>query len=122
MSAMDGIQLDLISESKMANMTSMEKIRMILDGVREGKILVLESGLTPSEQMKLIEMTMTEITPDEFSGIEIETYPSNQRPSFLSRILKKRNILTRLTVVGPADKIKTVTKNKDLISAILASE
>lgn len=119
---MDGIQLDLISESKMANMTSMEKIRMILDSVQEGKILVLESGLTPSEQMKLIEMTMTEITPDEFSGIEIETYPSNQRPGFLSRILKKRKILTRLTVVGPADKIKTVTKNKDLISAILASE
>jgi len=120
--AMDGIQLDLISESKMATMTSMEKIRMILDGVQEGKILVLESGLTPSEQMKLIEMTMTEITPDEFSGIEIETYPSNKRPGFLSRILKKRSILTRLTVVGPADKIKTVIKNKDLISTILASE
>jgi len=119
---MDGIQLDLISESKMANMTSMEKIRMILDSVREGKILVLESGLTPSEQMKLIEMTMTEISPDEFSGIEIETYPSNKRPGFLARILKKNNALTRLTVVGPADKIKTVIKNKDLISTILASE
>jgi hypothetical protein len=47
---MKGIQLDLISEDKLDGMTSMEKVRLILDEVRNGKILVLEKGLTPSER------------------------------------------------------------------------
>jgi len=31
-------------------MTSMEKVRLILDKVKTGKIVVLESGLTPDER------------------------------------------------------------------------
>ena len=75
---MIGVQRDLMSEEKMAAMTAMEKIRLILDGVKEGKIMVLEKGLTPTEEAKLIEMTMTEITPEDFPGIEIESSPRRQ--------------------------------------------
>ncbi|MCZ7404534.1 MAG: DUF2073 domain-containing protein, partial [Candidatus Methanoperedens sp.] len=53
---MKGIQMDLISEDKLDSMTSMEKVRLILDEVRNGKILILEKGLTPNEQTKLIEL------------------------------------------------------------------
>jgi hypothetical protein len=63
---MKGIQMDLISEEKLDGMTSMEKVRLILDEVRSGKILILEKGLTPSEQTKLIELTMAEIEPVDF--------------------------------------------------------
>ncbi|MFD1633286.1 DUF2073 domain-containing protein, partial [Haloplanus ruber] len=69
----DGVQIDLISGARMENLTGMEKIRLILDGVREGNIVILEEGLSPDEESKLIEVTMTEISPDEFNGIEIET-------------------------------------------------
>jgi hypothetical protein len=34
-------------------------------------------------------MTMTEIRVDEFSGIEIESYPTKRDGSFLNRILGK---------------------------------
>lgn len=44
----DGVQVDLISTERMNGKTSMEKIRLILDSVREGDIVVLESGLTPT--------------------------------------------------------------------------
>ena len=71
---MQGVRIDLISEERLAQMPSMEKIRLILDNVREGTIVILESGLTPDEQSVLIEMTMQEILPDGFSGIEIESY------------------------------------------------
>ena len=74
--------MDLISGEKLEKMTSMEKIRLILDKVKKGKIVVLESGLTPAEEVRLIEMTMTEIRVDEFSGIEIESYPSKKGGSF----------------------------------------
>ena len=119
---MIGVQMDLISEDKLSQMTAMEKIRLILDGVKEGKILVLERGLTPSEEAKLIEMTMTEITPDEFVGIEIESYPSKKNQKLLDKLFRKTVIRTRLTVIGPANQLKTLKKDRDLISALVSSQ
>lgn len=118
---MKGIQMDLISEDKLNGMTSMEKVRLILDEVRNGKILVLEKGLTPSEQTKLIELTMTEITPDDFSGIEIESYPVKQSNTFLNKLLGKTSLKTRLTVIGSASQLKTIKKDRDLISALVSA-
>ncbi len=115
------IQMDLISEERLKDLTPMEKVRMILDEVRNGKILVLEKGLTPTEQNKLIELTMTQISPDEFSGIEIESYPSKPDPTFFGKLLGKASVNTRLTVIGPANQLKTIKKSKDLISALVSS-
>lgn len=109
------VHMDLISEEKLENMTSMEKIRLILDKVKKGKIVVLESGLTPDEEVRLIEMTMTEIRVDEFSGIEIESYPSKKEGSFLDKIFGKA-LKGRMTVIGPANQIHTIEKDKYQIS------
>ncbi len=109
------VHMDLISEEKLENMTSMEKIRLILDKVKKGKIVVLESGLTPDEEVRLIEMTMTEIRVDEFSGIEIESYPSKKEGSFLDKIFGK-TLRGRMTVIGPANQIHTIEKDKYQIS------
>lgn len=117
---MKGIQLDLISEDKLDAMTPMEKVRLILDEVRLGKILVLEKGLTPIEQNKLIELTMTEIAQDDFSGIEIESYPVKHNDTFFSKLLGKSTLKTRLTVIGPAAQLKTIRKDRDLISAMVS--
>jgi len=115
---MQGVRIDLISGERLAQMPSMEKIRLILDNVRDGTIVVLESGLTPDEQSVLIEMTMQEILPDRFSGIEIETYPSKQRGSgVLSRLIRGEDESRRLTVIGPADQLKMIRKDRGLISA-----
>jgi hypothetical protein len=117
---MNGIQMDLISEDKLNAMTSMEKVRLILDEVRNGKILVLEKGLTPNEQTKLIELTMTEIEPDDFSGIEIESYPVKHDSNLLDKLFGKSTVKTRLTVIGPAHQLKTIRKERDLISALVS--
>ena len=73
-----GVQIDMISEDMISNMTSYEKIRLILDDVRHGSVVVLEKGLSAEEQGNLLEATMMEITPGGFSGIEIETYPAGK--------------------------------------------
>ena len=117
-----GVQIDLISEERLATLTSMEKIHMILDDVRQGTIVILEKGLDPEEQGKLIEMTMHEILPDGFNGIEIETYPSHeQAPGFLQRLLGKTRPESRLTVIGPANQLRMIRKDKDMISAWVSS-
>ncbi len=109
------VQMDLISGEKLEKMTSMEKIRLILDKVKNGKIVVLECGLTSDEEVRLIEMTMTEIRVDEFSGIEIESYPSKKEGSFLDKIFG-RALKGRMTVIGPANQLRTIEKDKYQIS------
>jgi len=116
-----GVQIDLISGARMEGLRSMEKIRLILDGVRDGNIVILEEGLSPDEESKLIEVTMTEISPDDFSGIEIESYPrpetSNQ--SFLGKLMGREST-KKLTVIGPANQIETLHKDEQLISALVS--
>ena len=115
----DGVQIDLISAERMENLRTMEKIRLILDGVHDDNIVILESGLTPDEESKLIEVTMTEISPDGFTGIEIETYPSGGSDSgFLGRIMGKKDD-SKLTVIGPANRIKTLHKDENFISTLV---
>ncbi|MFP8890833.1 DUF2073 domain-containing protein [Natrialbaceae archaeon A-CW2] len=118
----DGVQIDLISGERMDGMASMEKIRMILDGVHDGNIVILEEGLTPDEESKLIEVTMAEISPDEFNGIEIETYPksSTRDSSLLGRIMGNDETPKKLTVIGPANQIETLHKDENLISALVS--
>ncbi len=110
------MEVNLISKEKLSKMGSMEKIRMILDSVKEGKIVVLETGLTPEEEAKLIEVTMLEIDHENFVGIELESYPQKEK-SFLSRILGKKR--GRMTIIGPANKLKTLEKREDLIRALI---
>jgi len=120
---MQGVQIDLISEDRLAKLTSMEKIRLILDDVKEGNIIVLEKGLAPEEASKLIELTMMEIRPDGFTGIEMETYPESESvgfSGFISRLIG-RKASSRLTVIGPANQLKMIKKEKDLISAWVSS-
>ena len=119
---MQGVRIDLISEERLMRMASMEKIRLILDRVRDGTIVILESGLSAEEQSSLIEMTMQEILPDGFSGIEIETYPGRQRTGgVLSRLIRSDDEQRRMTVIGPANQLKMIRKDRDLISAWISS-
>ncbi len=113
---MEGVQLNLISKERLEKMSSMEKLRMILDEVKSGTIVVLESGLTPEEEAKLIELTMLEIDHENFVGIEVETYPQKSG-GFLSKLFGKKE--GRLTVIGPANKLKTLVKRDDLIKALV---
>ena len=122
MEMIQGVQIDLISAERLDRLTSMEKIRLILDDVMEGNIVILEKGLAPEEQSKLIEITMREIAPDGFSGIEMETYPiRDAQGGFLAKLLGGKRSETRLTVIGPANQLKTLKKEKDLISAWVSS-
>jgi hypothetical protein len=116
----NGVRIDLVSAQRMKGLTSMEKIRLVLDGVRDGNIVVLEEGLSPDEESRLIEVTMTEISPDEFAGIEIESYPRGDSGGggLLGRVLG-RDEPEKLTVIGPADRIETLHKDETLISTLV---
>lgn len=121
-----GVQIDLISADRLERLTALEKVRVILEKVMEGNVVVLEKGLTADEQSLLIETTMREITPDGFAGIEMETYSggpadSHKGGGLFGGIFGKKESSGRLTVIGPANQMKTLKKDKDLISAWVSS-
>ncbi|WP_255198204.1 DUF2073 domain-containing protein [Halorarius litoreus] len=115
----DGVQVDMISAERMDGLRTMEKIRLILDGVHDGNIVILEQGLDPQEESKLIEVTMSEISPDGFTGIEIETYPTGSGDTGLFGKLMGKNSKSKLTVIGPANRIETLHKDENLISTLI---
>jgi uncharacterized protein len=111
------IQINMISASKLRAMSTMDKIRLILDDVSSGRIVILERGLDPKEEAQLIEHTMLKIRDTQFYGIEIQSYPRENKPSPWNILRRESN---RVTVIGPADRFKTVRKEKDLISAVIS--
>ena len=108
-----GISVNLISRQKLEELSSNEKLDFILKEVQSGKVLVLEQGLTSMEQTSLIEHTMREIEQDTFIGIEMEGY-SEDKPTFLQKFLGKMK-KPRMTVIGPADQLKTIRKDNNMI-------
>jgi len=115
---MAGIKVNLISHQKLESMSTDEKIDFILKEVKQGEVLVLERGLTPEEQSKLIEKTMEEINPGKFIGIEIEGYREEGKLNWLQKALGKIRP-PRMTVIGPADKLKTVHRDNDVIKTVI---
>jgi len=109
----NGISFNLVSRQKLDQFTSDEKLKFIMKEVKKGKILVLEHGLTPFEQTSLIEYTMKEIEHDTFIGVEMEGY-GEDKPTFIQKILGMMN-KPRMTLIGPANLLKTVRKDSNMI-------
>jgi hypothetical protein len=110
------VQINMISADRLKSLNSVDKISLILDDVKRGQVVILENGLDPFEEARLIESTMAQIG-EVFSGIEIQSYPHETRKSWLDRLTKKDT--KRMTVIGPADRMKTIRREKDVISALI---
>ncbi|HID26150.1 MAG TPA: DUF2073 domain-containing protein [Thermoplasmata archaeon] len=111
------VTVNLVSRNKLEELSSSEKIEYILKEVEKGKVLILESGLTPGEQASLIQQTMTKIDHDTFIGIEIEGYSEEKLSLFQKLFGGIRR--PRMTVVGPAHLLKTIRKDDTVIETVI---
>jgi hypothetical protein len=112
-----GITFNLISHQKFERLSSDEKLNYIVQEVKEGRILVLEHGLTAKEQAHLIQQTMKEINHDTFIGIEISGY-ENEKTGFFQRVFGIAKH-PRMTVIGPAHLLRLVHKDNDMIQTTI---
>ena len=116
-----GVKIRLVSHQLLDPMPTSEKIRFILDEVEAGKVLVLERGLLPTEEAELIAATMAQIQPDGFTGIEMQSY-GHETASRLARLLKiGRKSQSRMTVIGPADRVRNIHKDPHSVQALLVA-
>lgn len=115
------IQIDFVGSGRLDDMKTTDKIRLIIDSVKDNKVVVLEDGLTPDEEGRLVEMTMQQIGPEQdFSGLEIERYNRGQESSgFISRLVSNNKKKSKLTIIGPANRLQTV-ENEDMMQAIIS--
>ena len=110
----NGLKMDFLSSTMLNSRTSMEKISMIVDRVKNGDLVVIEGGLTPEEEAELIETTMREIDVENFMGIDIYTLEKDKK-SFFG--LSKSKIVG-ITIIGPANVMKAVKKKSNFLSMV----
>ncbi len=111
---MEGLKMDFMSSRVLEDKSSMEKVSMIIERVKNGDILVLEGSLSPSEEAELIETTMREIDIENFVGIDIHTLEKDETSFF--GLSKKKTI--GLTIIGPANVMRAVKKKSNFLSMI----
>ena len=120
------LTLQIIPYSEIQDLTSLGRIRKLLNVAKENKIVLLQGRLTKEEETELIKVTMEEINKD-FKGIELAVIEPNKEKSEKSHaldILKEgiANILLGnkqgLTVIGPASIVKEIRKDPKKIELL----
>jgi hypothetical protein len=118
-----GLTLQFIPYSEIESLSSLGRIRKILNAAKENNIVLLEGRLKKEEETELIKTTMEEIN-DEFKGIELAViYPESKNPDLFNKIRSQFvNILLGnrqgLTIVGPASVVKEIKKDPNKIQLL----
>jgi|TARA_Y100000310_G_scaffold345221_1_gene462829 hypothetical protein len=109
--------------SEIENLNSSNRIKKILDIVKENKIVLLEGKLKKEEEASLIQATMEEIN-NKFKGIELsafdyakgeEVFINKLRKNFARFLLGHRN---GMTIIGPASIVKEIKKDPNKIELL----
>ena len=114
------LTLQFVPYEEIEGLSSNERIKKLLNCVKDEKIVVLEGRLRKEEEAELIRRTMEEIS-ERFKGIEISVVYPDRRKGNLGKTLKS-NLAEMLlgerqglTVMGPASLIKEIRKDPDKI-------
>jgi len=121
------VTLQLLPYSEIEKLSSIGRIRKILNIAKDHKIVLLQGRLTKEEEAELIKATMEEIN-NEFKGIELAVIdPTSRKKSsgleklrddFYNALLGSRS---GLTIVGPASVVKKIKRNPHKIELLTRS-
>lgn len=115
------VTLQIVPYHEIETLTSVGRIRKLLNIAKDNKIVLLQGRLDKDEETELIKATMEEIDRT-FKGIELAVIdPAKQRNA--SSIQKFRNNFTEfilgnrqgLTIIGPANIVKKIKKDPNKI-------
>lgn len=117
------VTLQLVPYTEIESLTSVGRIRKLLNIAKEDKIVLLQGRLKKEEEAELIKATMEEIDAS-FKGIELAVI--NPSVSNLTGFQKlKSNMVTAilgdrqgLTIIGPATVVKKIKKDPHKIELL----
>ncbi|MBT5022641.1 DUF2073 domain-containing protein [Candidatus Woesearchaeota archaeon] len=118
-----GLTLQFIPYVEIETLSSIGRIRKILNAVKDDKIVLLEGRLKKEEEAELIKVTMEEINAD-FKGIELAViYPETTSVDFIKKV--KHGVVSLLmgdrsglTIIGPASIVKEIKKDPNKIQLL----
>lgn len=118
------LKLQVIPYSEIENLSSVGRIRKLLNMAKENKIVLLEGRLRREEEAELIKATMEEINRD-FKGIELAVLdPVKKKDDMLKKL--KTNLINALvgnrlglTILGPASLVKEIKKDPSKIELLM---
>ena len=120
------VTLQLIPYSEIEPLTSVGRIRMLLNIAKQNKIVLLQGRLKPEEEAELIKATMEEIDK-AFKGIELAVInPGMTNTNDLTGLQKFRNNVVSallgdrqgLTIIGPATVVRKIKKDPHKIELL----
>jgi len=114
------VTLHFVPYTEIEQLSSVGRIRKLLNVAKQNKIVLLQGRLKREEETELIKTTMEEINK-EFRGIELAVI--NPTQASLDGFAKVKNSLMSfvlgdrqgLTIIGPANVVKAISKNPDKI-------
>lgn len=122
------VTLQLIPYNQIETLSSVGRIRKILNIAKENKIVLLQGRLQKAEEMELIKATMEEVNK-EFKGIELAVLSPHLgkdigmvkkfKNNFANALLGNRS---GLTIIGPASVVKEMKKDPDKIELLMKKE
>ncbi len=118
------LTLQFVPYEEIEGLTSNERIKKLLNSVKDDKIVVLEGRLRKEEETELIRRTMEEIS-ERFKGIELSViYPQKRKSSTFGKSIRSNlagmllGERQGLTIIGPASLIKEIRKDPDKVQLL----
>jgi hypothetical protein len=118
------LTLQIVPYSEITDLSSLGRIRKLLNIAKENKIVLLQGRLTKEEEAELIKITMEEINRD-FKGIELAVIePGKEDKSGALEVIRGSiaNVLLGnrqgLTIIGPANIVKEIKKDPKKIELL----
>ena len=118
------VTIQFITYSEIEDLSSLGRIKKILNLAKENKIVLLQGKLSKQEEAELIKTTMEEIN-NEFKGIELLVMDDRKSHGNAISLLKHKlvNFLAGermgFTIVGPANIVKEIKKDPNKIQLLL---
>ncbi len=118
------LTIQFIPYHEIEGLTLANKIKKLIDVVRENKIVLMEGRLKKREEADLIKMTM-EAIDEKFRGVEISViYPDTKNADFMGKMKGGlANVLLGerqgLTIIGPATMVKEIKKDPDKMQLMI---
>ena len=118
------LTVQIVPYSDIENLSSLGRIRKLLNLAKEDKLVLLQGKLKKEEEAELIKATMEEINR-EFKGIELAIMDSTSndltgfnkiKSDLLNAVLGNRQ---GLTVIGPANIVKKIKQDPNNLQVII---
>jgi len=124
--AKNKLTLSFIPYADIARLTSVDRVKRILDVVLKNRIVILQGRLDSTEEASLIQSTMALVGKvKKFKGVELAVIqPNEKKENMFGRmrlglaraLIGQRDVLT---IVGPAAIVKEIKKDPSKIDLML---